>query len=340
MTAFSGGGGNNRAEHQKCSRTCVWREEQKKRCPQTHPSWSAAAPSAGSGWPGLGSHRPCALSCGWTAGPQTRRPRRHPPDRWRGWCARSRRCRDGRRRANSQHHVFHYMLELGSAAVGSLFKYWPRVRCKVVLHSLLVHREQAGVLGRPGEGAAALLVLSCREKNNKENFNLHSHREWERERLRSETDLSGRAPECDRWTACDRSSLPSAGGFPSCAAATFASANNNFNPRLWKADQQHLFCVRLCVCTWCRLPLLGSGRFWRPGQTLPPGRWKKKKQKNTSVMLYFPAVGGSVEQWVLTSCWVTCSTRVAKLMSSFSRLSYMYLTSFGMVSVSVSDSNS
>lgn len=237
------------------------------------------------------------------------------------------------------------MGQLGSASVGSLFKYWPRVRCKVVLHSLLVHGEQAGVLGRPGEGAAALLVLSCREKKQQREFQFSfelemNSTESETERLRSETDLSGRAPECDRWTACDRSSLPSAGGFPSCAAATFASANNNFNPLLLKADPQHLFCVCLCACTWCRLPLPGSGRFWRPGQMLPPGRWKKKTNKNTSVKLYFPAVGGSVEQWALTSCWVTCSTRVAKLMSSFSRLSYMYLTSFGMVSVSVSDSNS
>ena len=42
----------------------------------------------------------------------------------------------------------------------------------------------------------------------------------------------------------------------------------------------------------------------------------------------------------ITSCWMTLSTRVVKLMSSLSRLSYMYLTSLAMLSVSVSDSKS
>jgi len=42
----------------------------------------------------------------------------------------------------------------------------------------------------------------------------------------------------------------------------------------------------------------------------------------------------------ITSCWMTLSTRVVKLMSSLSRLSYMYFTSLAMLSVSVSDSKS
>lgn len=64
------------------------KKEKHKEWPSPHPSWSAEAPSAASGWRGPGSPPPDALSCGWTAGPPSQQPRRHLPGRSLGLCAR------------------------------------------------------------------------------------------------------------------------------------------------------------------------------------------------------------------------------------------------------------
>lgn len=154
--------------------------------PFTHPSWSAVAPSAGSGWHGLDSLRPYALSCGWTADLPSRQPHRHPPGRSPGLCARSLRCCDERRRKKSDIKPLIYtpQMKLRRTEPGTMFHgesvdageggckdtdiCLPCIRGKVVLHSFLVHREQAGVLVCPGKGSAALLVFSGWEKKAKE----------------------------------------------------------------------------------------------------------------------------------------------------------------------------
>lgn len=147
-----------------------WGEnEENKGRPSTHPSWFAVAPSAGSGWHGLDSLRSSASSCGWTAGLLTRQPHRHPPGRWRGLCALSPHCPD-ERTLNHWNHI--PQIKLRHVGLETVFGCWgwkdidicsPCVRGKVVLHSLLIHREQASVLVCPGQGTAGLLFFTSWE---------------------------------------------------------------------------------------------------------------------------------------------------------------------------------
>lgn len=67
-----------------------------------------------------------------------------------------------REASKTQHQTFDSWFT--ASAERSMFKYSPCIGCKVVLHGLLIHGEQAGVLACPREGAAALLIFSCQEK--------------------------------------------------------------------------------------------------------------------------------------------------------------------------------